>query len=103
MACSYRSTPLAGVEQGLPKGLLQAALAAFSASFFAPITLLASLNAGDRICKACACCFYRGTKERLDTALLGGGAALPWLMVRAVHFKARQEALAEGKEGFFWW
>ena len=74
--------PLAGVERGLPKGLLLAALAASAASSaaaFAPSTLLASLSTGDRMCKACLLVFYRGTKERNTTFLKRGGAALPWL------------------------
>ena len=75
-----------------------AASAASSAGAFAPSTLLASLSTGDRTCKACLLVFHRGA---MDTAYLSGGAALPWLMARAVQLEATQRALAKGEDDFF--
>ena len=37
----------------------------------------------------------------MDTAYLSGGAALPWLMARAVQLEATQRALAKGEDDFF--
>ena len=71
-----------------------AATAASSAAAFAPSTLLASQSTGDKTRLACLLVFYRGAREKLDTAFLrGGGAALPWLMVWVVQLKATQRAL----------
>ena len=45
--------------------------------------------------------FYRGAKERLDTAFLRGGAALPWLMVRTVQLKASKGRSPKARRIFF--